>query len=75
MLSEIPDLYSQENSKDPMCHMMLFTPDSNWTWHIIECSKKDKNMCFGYVIGHEAKLGYFNLSEPEEDRGGLSFKV
>lgn len=25
-LSETPDLYSQENSKDPICHIKLFTP-------------------------------------------------
>lgn len=41
MLEAIPNLYDSENEKDPICHIKLFTPDSNWTWHIIEISKED----------------------------------
>jgi len=73
-LSELPDLYSQEDI-DPICHIKLFTPDSNWTWYIIEFSKEDQNTCFGYVIGHEAELGYFSLSEIEEVKGPLGLPV
>ncbi len=75
MLEAIPNLYDTENVKDPICHIKLFTPDSNWTWHIIEMSKDDKDTCFGYVIGHESELGYFNLSEIEKVRGGLGLAV
>ena len=74
-LSELPDLYSQENVKDPLCHFKLFTPDSNWTWYIIELSQEDKVTCFGYVIGHESELGYFNLQELEEVQGALGLAV
>ena len=75
LLAKLPNLYDSENEKDPICHIKLFTPDSNWTWYIIEFSKEDNNTCFGYVIGHEAELGYFNLSEIEEVRGALGLAV
>ena len=75
MLETVPNLYSTEDIKDPLCHIKLFTPDSNWTWYIIEISKEDKNLCFGYVIGLESELGYFNLQEIEELRGSLGLAV
>jgi len=75
MLEAIPNLYDTEDVKDPICHIKLFTPDSNWTWYIIEFSQEDKNTCFGYVVGHEAELGYFSLSEIEEVRGNLGLTV
>lgn len=75
MLEAIPNLYETEDVKDPICHIKLFTPDSNWTWYIIEISKDDNNTCFGYVVGHEAELGYFSLSEIEEVRGSLGLAV
>ncbi len=36
LLNNIPDLYDTEGEKDPLCHIKLFTPDSNWTWYIME---------------------------------------
>lgn len=74
-LSALPNLYTTEDIKDPICHIKLFTPDSNWTWYIIEISKEDNNTCFGYVIGHETELGYFNLSEIEVIKGSLGLIV
>ena len=75
MLSEIPDLYTQESSTDPLCHIKLFTPDSNWTWYIIECSHNDHSTCFGYVMSLEDELGYFSLQEIESIRGKLGLAV
>ena len=74
-LSALPDLYTQENATDPICHIKLFTPDSNWTWYIIEFSKSDGDTCFGYVQGLEHELGYFTLSEIESIRGKLGLAV
>lgn len=74
LLSKIPYLYETENTKDPTCHIKLFTPDSNFTWYITEISK-DNNTCFGYVVGHEAEFGYFNLKELESIRGPLNLKI
>jgi hypothetical protein len=75
LLHTIPDLYETEEAPDPICHIKLFTPDSNWTWYIIELSKQDHNLCFGYVIGLENELGYFSLDELISIRGSLGLRV
>jgi len=75
LLFEIPDLYETENTLDPICQVKLFTPDSNWTWYIIELSKNDVNSCFGYVQGMESELGYFTLEELEEVHGPLGLAI
>jgi len=75
LLERIPDLYMTEGVNDPLCHIKLFTPDSNWTWYIIEFSKEDKNTCYGYVEGFEKELGYFTISEIEAIRGILDLEV
>ena len=75
LLSELPDLYTQESATDPLCHVKLFTPDSNWTWYIIELSKSDGDTCFGYVEGLEHELGYFTLSELESIKGKLGLGI
>ena len=75
LLEAIPNLYETEDVKDPICHVKLFTPDSNWTWYVTEISKDDTNECFGFVIGHESELGYFNLEEIQSVRGPLGLPV
>lgn len=75
LLNTLPNLYDTENTKDPICHIKLFTPDSNWTWFITEFSVEDKDTCFGLVSGHELELGYFTLSELSSIRGPLGLKV
>lgn len=42
LVSDIPDLYETEGKGNPICYVKLFTPDSNWTWYIMEISKADK---------------------------------
>ncbi len=75
LLSEIPDLYETEDSLNPICYVKLFTPDSNWTWYIIEISKADADTCYGYVQGLESELGYFSLEELESVHGLLGLHV
>ena len=75
LLSTIPDLYETEDLKDPLCHIKLFTPDSNFIWYIIELSKEDKNLCYGYVKAFESELGYFTLEELSQVRGGLGLPI
>lgn len=75
LLCDIPDLYETEGIKDPVCHVKLFTPDSNWTWYIIEFSKADAVTCFGYVQGFEGELGYFSLEELKSIAGPLGLSV
>ena len=36
LLNTLPNLYDTENEKDPICQIKLFTPDSNWTFYILE---------------------------------------
>ena len=75
LLSDIPDLYETEGTLNPICHIKLFTPDSNWTWYIIEFSKADAKTCYGYVDGPEGELGYFTLEELEEIYGPLGLAI
>ena len=75
LLSDIPDLYATEDLVDPLCYVKLFTPDSNWTWYIIEYSKSDRNSCYGFVQGFESELGYFTLEELESIHGPLGLAI
>jgi hypothetical protein len=75
LLSDIPDLYATEGQTNPLCHIKLFTPDSCFTWYIIEFSKSDRNTCYGYVRGFEDELGYFTLEELESIHGPLGLAI
>ena len=70
---DLPGLYSQEDSPDPVIHVKFFTPDSNWTWYATEFDGIDT--FFGLVDGHERELGYFSLSELEKVRGPYGLKI
>ena len=71
---DIPKLYETENVEDPIAHVKLFTPDSSWTWWIMEADPEER-LCFGLVIGNERELGYFSLRELEEVRGPLGLPI
>lgn len=73
--SKIPDLYETAGSLNPICHIKLFTPDSSWSWYIIEFSKEDNDRCYGYVDGLEAELGYFSLAELELFYGTFNLSI
>ena len=75
LLSDIPGLYDTEGQTNPLCYVKLFTPDSNWTWYIIEFSKADRSTCYGYVQGLESELGYFTLEELESIHGPLGLDI
>lgn len=75
LLSDIPDLYATEGQLDPILRVKLFSPDSCFTWYVIELSKEDLNTCFGYVQGLEDELGYFTLEELESVHGPLGLQV
>ena len=70
---KIPKLYSQETEKDPIVHAKYFTPDSSWTWYVLEFDGED--IFFGYVDGFEPELGYFSLSELESVRGPMGLEI
>ncbi len=74
-VSALPDLYTMEDVQDPICHFKFFTPDSNWSWFLIELSHSDKVTAFGWVQGLENELGYFNLDELESVKGALGLNI
>ena len=76
----LPPLYSQDTVTDPVVIFKLFTPDSSWTWLIIEGSPQEDGdwMFFAKVTSHlcpEGELGYVMLSELEQVRGALGLGV
>ena len=76
----LPKLYSQEEVADPICSLKFFTPDSSFSWYILE-GKKQKDgdwYFFGKVFSHlcpEGELGYVLLSQLEEIRGSLGLGI
>ena len=69
----LPPLYAQEHVADPIVHVKWFTPDAGWTWYLLEWDGED--LCFGWVVGPEAELGYFSLAEIGAVRGPYGLLV
>ena len=66
---DIPPLYTAEKQDDPLAVVKIFTPDSSWSWFILEYDGKDT--CFGLVVGLDTEFGYLSLREIREARGPL----
>lgn len=74
--ASLPSLYGQEKNKDPQIYAKFFTPDSNWTWFVMEGSpEEDDFIFFGYVFGHVEELGYFSLKELESVCGCMRLPI
>ena len=74
--ASLPPLYAQDGNSNPTVNAKFFTPDSNWTWFVMEGSPEDDDFIFfGYVFGHFEELGYFSLKELESVRGGLRLPI
>lgn len=74
LIKILPPLYSTENLKDPLIQCKFFTPDSSWTWYVLEFDKTNE-IFFGYVCGLERELGYFSLAELESVKGQLGLGI
>lgn len=74
LIKKLPPLYSTENIKDPLIQCKFFTPDSSWSWYVLEFDKSNE-IFFGYVCGFERELGYFSLQELESATGQLALHV
>jgi len=77
---QLPKLYSQDEVEDPIVVCKYFTPDSSWTWLIIEGSEQENGdwMFFckaSSCLCPEGELGYVMLSELEQVRGALGLGV
>jgi hypothetical protein len=80
IIKKLPALYSQEKVEDPKVMVKFFTPDSSFTWFIIEGEKEENEewMFFSKVYSHncpEGELGYVALSELQKVRGSLGLPV
>jgi hypothetical protein len=75
LLNSIPDLYETEEILDPICHVKLILPNTNWIWYVTELSNKDYDICFGYIVGLESELGYFSLQELQSLEQSLGTRV
>lgn len=72
---ELPPLGSQDGKGDEaVAKVKLFTPDSSWTWWIIEYDPIER-LAFGLVSGFEVELGYFSIEELEGVRGKLGLRI
>ena len=72
----LPKLYANESVKDPIVRGKFFTPDSSWTWFLLEFDGED--LLFTLAVSHfcpEGELGYSSLSELEAARGPLGLKI
>ena len=74
LIKILPPLYATENIKDPLIQCKFFTPDSSWSWYVLEFDKTNE-IFFGYVCGLERELGYFSLAELESVKGQLGLGV
>jgi len=79
----LPPLGAQDGKGgEAIAYLKLFTPDSGWSWHILEVQpildshgREIDVECFGLVDGQEKELGYFMLSELEEVRGPMGLPL
>ena len=81
---KLPPRYAQESKgSKAIASVKYFTPDSSWTWYVLEGQPVlDANgqvevdfEFFGLVDGHEKELGYFHLSELESARGPMGLSI
>ncbi len=73
----LPELYATESQDDPIVLVKFFTPDSCWTWYILEGSEQENEdwLLFAYVERMFNEFGYVSLRELENVRGPLGLKV
>lgn len=72
---DLPVLYAQDKRGDEaVAYVKFFTPDSNWTWYVLEFDGEDS--LFGLVQGnYELELGYFSLQELQNVTGPMGLHV
>ena len=73
LIEKLPRIGQTEHEDDAIVHCKFFTPDSGWTWYVLEYDGAD--LFFGLVVGLEREYGYFRLSELRSVRGALGLPV
>lgn len=69
----LPAYGSTADTPNPLAQCKFFTPDSSWTWYVVEYDGDD--LCYGLVDGLELEFGSFRISELESVRGHLGLPV
>ena len=77
--AQIPPISSgTEEIEDPTVWVKWFTPDSSFTWYIME-REPNTGLCFGVTVNPASnmpwELGYFNQNEIATVRGKLGLPV
>jgi len=76
---KIPPLYAQEKAEDPVVFCKFFTPDSSFSWYILEFGGDDNPVFFCFVHNLAdpslSELGYVALKELEEARGIMGLPI
>lgn len=63
----IPQLGEASEQEDPTVWAKLTAPGIGWTWYVIEMQPLPPDAIFyGYAVGWDETLEYFNLSELEQ---------
>jgi len=73
----IPMLYATEDIKleDKRVYAKLFTPDTDWTWYIMELSIEER-ICFAMTQNDSCmEIGYTSIDELESIKGPLGLGV
>ena len=71
---DLPPLYAREHDKDPQVLLKWFTPDSNWSWYVLEYDPQER-LAFALVDGHFLEMGYVSVDELTSVRGPLGLRV
>jgi hypothetical protein len=65
--NNIPQLGEASEQEDPMVWAKLIASGIGWTWYVIEMQPVPPDAIFyGYAVGWDETLEYFNLSELEQ---------
>ena len=72
LLAELPPIGATDQG-NPMVKAKFFTPDSSWTWYVLEYDGED--LFYGLVDGFEKEFGYFSRSELESVTGPMGLHV
>lgn len=75
---KLPALYSTEDipMEDKKFICKFFTPDSNFTWYVLEGNQEGENfMFYGLVDGLNKEWGNFSLNELMSVRGSLGLPI
>src|SRR5215212_12209699 len=65
--AKIPQLGKASAQEDPMVWARLIAAGIGWTWYVIEMQPVPPDAIFyGYAVGWDETLEYFNLSELEQ---------